>query len=95
MSSNPKMRNLKNIVRHELIGLGIEIVDSKNKSNAGMKGKIIDETQKTLVIKTKNSKKRVFKDNITFKTRFDDHELLINGSLLKGRPKERTKTTIK
>ncbi|MBD3249682.1 ribonuclease P protein subunit [Candidatus Woesearchaeota archaeon] len=82
---------MKNIIRDELIGSSIEVIDSKNKSNIGLKGKIIDETQKTLVIKAKNTKKRVFKDNITFKIRYKGKELAVRGSLLTGRPKERIK----
>ncbi len=48
-----------NVVRHELIGLTAEVVKSHN--SAGLKGKIVDESYKTLVI----GGKRVFKDAVT------------------------------
>ena len=73
------------IAKHELIGLKTEIIDSKNKDNIGIKGKIIDETKNTIVIEQKKATKRLFKNNITLK--INNHK--IQGTSLKGRPKER------
>ena len=39
--------NIKDIAKHELIGLTIEIIDSKNKDNIGIKGVVINETKNT------------------------------------------------
>ena len=41
----------RNIRRHELIGLNASVTSSKNKADAEIKGKIINETQKSLVIR--------------------------------------------
>ena len=60
--------HLKNIVRDELIGKEANVFDAKNPSVKGIKGKIIDETKSTLIIKQKNKRKRIFKKNITIKT---------------------------
>jgi len=57
--------NKKNIARHELIGLEVEIASSNKKIN-GMKGKIIDETKNTITIKPN---KMILKNQATFKTR--------------------------
>ncbi|GAA5818262.1 MAG: ribonuclease P protein component 1 [Methanobrevibacter sp. CfCl-M3] len=40
----------KNVFRHELIGLYLEVVDSSNKSLVGLCGNVVDETKKTLSI---------------------------------------------
>ena len=80
--------SLKNISKQELIGLKAEIVDSKNKANIGISGKIIDETKSTLVI----GGKRVFKNNITIKLNINKKQITINGQMLSGRPKERIKS---
>ena len=71
----------------EIIGKTIRVVESKNKSDVGIEGKIIDETKKTVVVKTEKGKKRLFKNNIT---------LMINNQKIKGetllkRPEERIK----
>ncbi len=83
--------NVKDIVKHELIGLRAKVVDSKNKANIGIKGKIIDETKNTIIIESKGEKKRLFKNNITIDVQVDKKIVRINGKLLLGRPKERVK----
>ena len=50
-----------NKLKQEYIGLDITIIESKNKSLIGLKGKIIDETKNTFKIKTTNETKMVFK----------------------------------
>ena len=81
----------KEIARRELIGINVEITDSKNKANIGVKGRIVDETKNTLVIEEKGAKKRVFKNNIVLKLKFDKKTVEVKGELFSGRPKERIK----
>jgi ribonuclease P protein subunit POP4 len=83
--------NVKDIIKHELIGLKAKVVDSKNKANIGIAGKIIDETKHTIVIESKGEKKRLFKNNIIIDVMLDKKIIRINGKLLLGRPKERVK----
>ncbi len=83
--------NVKDIIKHELIGLKVKVVDSKNKSNIGIQGKIIDETKNTIMIESKGKQKRLFKNNITIDVHVDKKIVRINGKLLSGRPKERVK----
>ena len=83
--------NVKDIVKHELIGLKTKVVDSKNKANIGIKGKIIDETKNTIIIESKGEKKRLFKNNIIIDVQVNKKIVRINGKLLSGRPKERVK----
>ena len=79
--------NVKDIAKREIIGLETEIIDSKNKSNIGIKGKIIDETKSTIIIKDKKAKKRLLKNNIILKI----NNITIKGKILQGKPKERIK----
>ena len=58
--------NPKDLIRHELIGLDVEVVKAKNHSLEGIKGKIIDETKNTLIIKQKDKMKKILKAQATF-----------------------------
>ncbi len=79
----------ENIVRHELIGLETEIVDSKNKDNLEISGEIIDETQKTFLLETLSGDKRVPKAGNKFK--FEKPSVVIDGNVLVARPEDRIK----
>jgi len=80
----------KNLKQGEIIGKNIEIIESKNKSNQGLKGKIIDETKNTIKIKTKKGEKTLIKKNITFKMESHNNET-INGAEIQAAPEERIK----
>ena len=82
---------MKSITKYELIGSYAEIVDSTNTSNIGIKGKIIDETKNTIIIKQKDKQKRLFKKNITLMIKIKDKKYKIKGELLAKRPKDRLK----
>lgn len=81
----------RNIVRHELIGLNIEIVKAKNPSLIGIKGKIIDESKNILTIETQNKIKKILKDQATFNIELKDHVVQVEGKLLLGKPEDRIK----
>jgi ribonuclease P protein subunit POP4 len=85
------MRNVKNILRHELIGLYCTVIKSKNKSNIGLSGKITDETMKTIVI----SEKRIPKQDTIFRIFINDKNVDIDGNYLTSRPEDRIKKKIK
>ncbi len=84
------MLNPKEVAKHELIGLVVEIVRSKNKSLVGLKGKIIDETKNTITIEDDKVRK-IMKSHIIMKTKIEDKEYEINGKILVGRPEDRIK----
>lgn len=46
----------KGFFPHELIGEEVEVIDSCNKANRGIKGKVIDETKMTIKIKSHSGK---------------------------------------
>jgi len=84
--------NEKNIVRHELIGLPIELVKSTDAKKQGTKGIIIDETKKMLLVRTEAGEKLVEKSISTFRLILPDGKKVeIEGKLLLGRPEERLK----
>ena len=72
---------------HELIGQEIEIIDSKNKSNLHLKGKVVDETKYTIKITFQGETKTLMKDNIVFKLK----DKIIEGKTITKRPEERIK----
>ncbi|MBR9682966.1 hypothetical protein GOV03_00305 [Candidatus Woesearchaeota archaeon] len=74
---------------HELIGQEIEIVDSKNKSNLHLEGKIVNETKNTIEIDHQGTIKTLLKSNITFKIKGTN--TLIEGENIIKRPEERIK----
>ena len=80
--------DLGHIVRYELIGLEAEVTDSKNKDNIGIKGKIRDETKHTIII----GKKKLLKNNITLKIKIKNQTIMVPGTKILGRPKERIKS---
>ena len=82
----------KRLKKGELIGKSIEIIDSKNKANIGLKGIIIDETRNTLQIKTKEGKKKMLiKEDITFVMKINNEEFMIKGDEIRVAPEERIK----
>ena len=83
----------KELVRHELIGLEVKIVDSTNKEVVGIRGRVIDETRNILVVETKDGEeKRFVKEQCTFLFRLPSgSKVKIEGRLLVSRPEDRIK----
>lgn len=78
-------------IKAELIGLDIEIVDAKNKSLVGLKGRIVDETKNTFIIEIDSKEKKLLKDQITLIINFEKEKVKAEGKLFLGRPEERIK----
>lgn len=82
----------QNLVRHELIGLKVNIYKSTDSTQKGIYGMIIDETYNTLKIKTRNKEKTVVKENCVFVfTLPDKTKVQVDGKLLVSRPEDRIK----
>jgi len=85
-------RTWRNILRHELIGLSCEVVSSPNRYQVGIKGKVIDETRNTLVIRTEKGDKRIEKRGRVFRFELDDGSVVeIKGDAIVARPEDRIK----
>lgn len=83
--------NPKDVVKSELIGTTIKIVDSKNPSLIGKEGKIIGETKNSFKIIQKNKIKVILKDQVILDIKFKNQIIRVNGKLLIGRPEDRIK----
>jgi len=82
----------KNLVRHELIGLEVEVKKSTNKSQVGIKGKVVDETYNMLVIETEKGEKMVEKKSCVFIFKLPNGKKVeVEGWVLVGRPEDRIK----
>jgi len=82
----------KNLVRHELIGLDVRIKESKNRSQVGLKGKVVGESYSTLQIETEKGEKTIPKDiTIFIFTLPNGTKVQVDGKVLIGRPEDRIK----
>ncbi len=89
------MQKRNELIKHELIGRNIEIIDSTNKANIGLKGKVLDETKHLLIIDTSKGIKKVPKTGNLFQIQYLGEKINIKGELLFGAPAERIKTKVK
>ena len=85
----------RDVLKYELVGLDIEVTDSRNAHLKGLRGKIVDETRNTLTIQHDDETKRLIKDQITFAAVINNRKVMIDGVLLVGRPEERLKKKFK
>ncbi|MDR2829722.1 MAG: ribonuclease P protein component 1 [Methanobrevibacter sp.] len=99
----------KNIFRHELIGLYLEVAGSSNKSLIGLCGNVVDETKKTFSIdvshdKIRNdlnqntffSQKMIPKKNSIFHFKIPSGKWIeIEGKILVSSPEDRIKKKFK
>ena len=86
----------KNLIRHELIGLFVEIESSFNKFHIGLKGLVVDETKNLLIIETENGIKKIQKKGTTFIFKIPSgKKLKVDGSIIAKRPEERIKLKVR
>lgn len=73
----------------ELIGKRVKVAKSSCKGLEGIEGTVIDETQNTLIVKTKKGRKTVPKASSTFE--FNETNTHVKGTMLLHKPQERIK----
>ena len=80
------------LAKHELIGLVCEVSVSTDPGLRGMQGTVVDETMRTLTIRTARGERVVAKrgQELTF-TLPDGQQARLRGEDLAHRPEERTK----
>jgi ribonuclease P protein subunit POP4 len=81
----------RNISRHEMIGLEVEISESRDPTLKNLKGRIIDETKNTFTIQVNEKKKKIPKGICKFRFRLKDANVEVSGHGIIGRPQERIK----
>jgi ribonuclease P protein subunit POP4 len=80
----------ENILRHELLGLPVEVVQAANPAQQGMAGTIVDETRNMLVIMTPRGRKSIGKAHATFRLTLPSGMVVdVSGSALVSRPEKR------
>jgi len=89
------MIDYSEIIGSELIGLILEVTRAKNKSLIGLKGRVVDETKNTLVIRTNHKEKKILKNQVILKIPVKNQMYEIDGKLLVGRSEQRLKKRIK
>ncbi len=77
------------MLARDWIGLVVEVVDSPNSSEIGLKGMVVDETMKTLRIETEKGIRMVAKSKRVFEVEIDGERFRVNGDLITFRPEER------
>jgi ribonuclease P protein subunit POP4 len=86
----------KNLIKHELIGLAVEVADSTNKFQVGIKGMVVDETKNVLTIETEKGIRKVQKKGSTFIFKISSgKKVKVNGNKIAVRPEERLKLKVK
>ncbi len=87
----------KNILRHELIGLRVEVKQAENPLHIGLKGLVVYETKNMLWIENEKGKiKKIPKKGTKFMfTLPDGKKVLVEGSAILARPEERIKKKVR
>ena len=80
-------------VKHELIGLGAEVIGSTDPTLVGFGGEVIDETKNTLRIRDAGGHDRVVpKDPCVFEFRRHNGKIIrVEGNRIRFRPEDRIK----
>ena len=87
------------LVRHELAGLSVRVVDAAHEGYVGIEGRVVDETANTLLVEDDSGVMRVQKAGTTFEFALDgDREaetsyVVVEGERLVARPARRTELT--
>ncbi len=85
------MRKVKlaELIARDWIGLEVEVAGSPNECEVGIRGEIVDETEKTFRIMTGKGLKVVAKKGRSFRLRYGDVVVTVKGELTAFRPEDR------
>jgi ribonuclease P protein subunit POP4 len=83
--------DVKTLVREELIGLYVNIIECKDPGWKGKSGLIIDETKNTFLIEIEDKQKRIAKKTAIFEFDYYGKKITINGSKMTRRSEDRIK----
>ncbi|MCD6248218.1 MAG: ribonuclease P protein component 1 [Hadesarchaea archaeon] len=82
----------QNLLRHELIGLEAEVVESLDPSLKGKKGRIVDETKNMIYIEEMGKIKSLPKSIVVFRVSLPSgEEVMVDGKKIIARPEDRIK----
>ena len=81
------------LVRHELVGLAVEVVEADNPDLVGVAGRVVGETTHTLRVEGADRVRTVPKAAATLRFELPDGErVTVEGDRLVARPARRTQT---
>ncbi len=81
-----------NLPRHELIGLEVEVLDSRDPGLRGLRGRVVDETKNMLKIRAGAKVKSIPKSIVYLKFVLPGgEEVRIEGKRLVARPEDRVR----
>jgi len=84
------------VLQGEFIGLEAKVVRSSNPNQIGIRGKVMDETQRTLTISHKDKDKRIVKETSTFQFTLPDRTVIeVDCKVIVGRPEDRAKKIVR
>jgi ribonuclease P protein subunit POP4 len=90
------MISARNLIRHELIGLDVEVVESTNRIQVGIKGLVVDETRNLLAVETEGGLKKIQKKGSIFIFKIPDgKKVKVDGKKIVARPEDRIKLKVK
>jgi ribonuclease P protein subunit POP4 len=86
----------QNILRHELIGLTVEVSRATGPRMKGIRGAVTDETKNTIEILSSRGALMIPKNTATFRFKLPDGAVVdVDGKRLIARPESRLKTRVK
>ncbi len=86
----------QNILRHELIGLSVKVVQARSSSTRGIHGIVVDESRNMLTIVNKNGKVMIPKNIATFRFNLPSGiRVDVDGKRLVAKPENRLKTRVR
>lgn len=85
-----------NILRHEIIGLEVEVVKSTHPGHLKVKGVIVDETMNLILVKTALGIKAVPKKTSIFRIKLPEGlKVDVEGQAILARPEDRVRRRLK
>jgi len=81
----------KILVKDELIGRNMRIIECTDPSFTNLSGIVVDETKNTFLIEVKNKQKRIAKNTATFEFEYNGKKIAVKGSRLINKPEDRIK----
>lgn len=82
------------LIKQPFIGQEVQIMKSKNATQEGMKGTVIDETRERLTLQTNKGRRSVDKKSVQLRFKKEGQVYDIEGSLIAKTPEERIKIKV-
>lgn len=84
-------------MRHELVGLIVQVAESSHQGFTGLEGKVVNETKNTLTLEDREGREKIIpKETATFHFKLPDGSTVeIEGNIIVSRPEDRIKKRFK